>query len=71
MKIREEIVRTKMKEIEESVKIVSDNLPKTFKEFISLGLGLIKYGIYKRIEFSIENVLGISLFFDDIIKYCL
>ena len=46
-----------MKEIEESIRLVEENLPDTFEEFSDLGL--IKDGIYKRIEFAIENVLDI------------
>ena len=55
--MRKEIIRTKMKEIEESIRLVEENLPDTFEEFA--GLGLIKDGIYKRIEFAIENVFDI------------
>ncbi len=55
--MRKEIIRTKMKEIEESIRLVEENLPDTFEEFSDLGL--IKDGIYKRIEFAIENVLDI------------
>mgnify|MGYP003681881063 CR=1 FL=1 len=55
--VRTDIIRTKMKEIEESIRLVEDHLPKTFEEFSDLGL--IKDGIYKRVEFSIENVFDI------------
>ena len=55
--MRKEIIRTKMKEIEESIRLVEENLPDTFEKFSDLGL--IKDGIYKRIEFAIENVLDI------------
>jgi len=55
--MRKEIIRTKMKEIEESIRLVEEHLPDTFEEFA--GLGLIKDGIYKRIEFAIENVFDI------------
>ena len=55
--MRKKIIRTKMKEIEESIRLVEENLPDTFEEFSDLGL--IKDGIYKRIEFAIENVLDI------------
>ena len=54
---RENIIRTKIKEIEESLKLVEKHLPDTFEEFSSMGL--IKDGIYKRIEFAIENVFNI------------
>lgn len=55
--MRKEIIKTKLKEIEESVKIVKENLPKRFEDFLKLGL--VKDGIYKKIEFAIENALDI------------
>lgn len=55
--MRKEIIRTKIKEIEESIELVGENLPDTFEEFSRMGL--IKDGIYKRIEFAIENVFDI------------
>jgi len=54
---REKIIRTKMKEIEESVGLVERHLPHAFKEFANMGL--VKDGIYKRIEFAIQNVFDI------------
>lgn len=47
----------KIKGIEESLELVKENLPKDLESF--LNLGLIKDGIYKRVEFCIQNVLGI------------
>jgi len=55
--MREEIIRTKTKEILEGVGLVEEHLPDTFEEFSSMGL--IKDGIYKRVEFAIENVFDI------------
>ena len=55
--LRESIIRTKLKEIEESLKLVEDNLPDEPNKFAMLGP--VKDGIYKRIEFRIENVLDI------------
>jgi uncharacterized protein YutE (UPF0331/DUF86 family) len=55
--MREEIIRTKIKEIVEGVRLVEEHLPDTFVEFSSMGL--IKDGIYKRVEFAIENVFDI------------
>ena len=55
--MRKDVIRTKVKEIEESLKLVEENLPHTFGEFLSLGL--VKDGIYKRIEFCIENAYNI------------
>ncbi|MCD6467172.1 MAG: DUF86 domain-containing protein [Methanomicrobia archaeon] len=45
------------KEIEESLDLVKKRLPSGFEEF--LNLGLVKDGIYKKIEFSIENIFDI------------
>lgn len=42
---------------EESVNLIDDNLPETFEEF--QGLGLVRDGMYKRLEFAIENVFDI------------
>jgi uncharacterized protein YutE (UPF0331/DUF86 family) len=55
--MRIEIIRTKIKEIRESLRLVEENLPDTFEEFSRLGL--VKDGIYKRLEFCIENVFDI------------
>lgn len=55
--MRKEIIMTKLKEIEESLRWVEEHLPDTFEEFS--GMGLIKDGIYKKIEFAIENVFDI------------
>ena len=56
--MRREIIKTKIREIEESVKLVNEHLPKNFEEF--LNLGLVKDGIYRKIEFAIQNVFDIS-----------
>lgn len=55
--MRPDIIRNKMKEIQESVNLVETNLPPNFDDFMELGL--VKDGIYKRIEYSIENVWDI------------
>ena len=55
--VRKDIIRTKIKEINESLRLVKDNLPSTFEKFLELGL--IKDGIYKRVEFCIEDVFDI------------
>ncbi len=55
--MRVDMIRTKMKEIEESVKSVEDEIPGEYERFKRLGL--VKDGIYKRIEFAIENVFDI------------
>jgi len=44
-------------DIEESANLVAENLPQSFEEFSKLGL--VKEGIYKRMEFAIENIIDI------------
>ena len=51
------LIKTKIKEMEESLAIIEEYLPDTGEEFLSLGI--IKDGIYKRLEFCIENVFDI------------
>jgi len=55
--LRIDIIKNKLKAIEENVDLVKENLPEEIKEFIELGL--IKDGIYKRIEASIQDVINI------------
>jgi uncharacterized protein YutE (UPF0331/DUF86 family) len=55
--IRTDVIRIKIAEIRECVQLVSDNLPEPYEDFA--GLGLVKDGIYKRMEFAIEDVLDI------------
>lgn len=55
--LRTDIIMVKIKEIKESLKIVEENLPEDLESF--LNLGLIKDGIYKRVEFCIQNVIDI------------
>ena len=56
-RIREALVYSKITEIEESLKIVNDNLPDEVEEFVTLGI--VKDGIYKRLEYAIEGVFDI------------
>lgn len=55
--MRKDIIKTKIKEIEESIALIKENLPEELGNFLELGL--IKDGIYKRMEFAIENVIDI------------
>ena len=55
--LRKKIIEHKIKEAEENISIVRDHLPEDFEEFKILGL--IKDGIYKKIEDSIEGVISI------------
>jgi len=56
-KLRAELIRSKLADIECSVSLVEENLPTSFEEFSHLGL--VKDGIYKRMEFAIENIIDI------------
>ncbi len=55
--LRIELIRSKLVDIEESVSLVEEHLPSSLEEFSELGL--IKDGIYKRMEFAIENIIDI------------
>jgi uncharacterized protein YutE (UPF0331/DUF86 family) len=56
-RLREDIIRIKIAEIRECVDLVRENLPDSLDDFLQLGL--IKDGIYKRMEFAIEDVFDI------------
>jgi uncharacterized protein YutE (UPF0331/DUF86 family) len=55
--VRETIIRIKLTEITDGVSLVQEHLPSTAREF--LDLGLIKDGIYKQIEFAVDDVFDI------------
>jgi uncharacterized protein YutE (UPF0331/DUF86 family) len=55
--MREDIIKSKLKIIEENIALVEENLPTTLDEFLTLGL--LKDGIYKRIEASIQERIDI------------
>jgi uncharacterized protein YutE (UPF0331/DUF86 family) len=55
--LREDIIRVKITEIRECIDLVRENLPDSLEDFLQLGL--IKDGIYKRMEFAIEDVFDI------------
>ncbi len=58
-------VKQKIKEIEESLTLIEENITSNEKEFVSLGI--IKDGIYKRLEFSIQNLIDIfSMIYSDL-----
>ena len=52
IRIEEKLVQSR-----EALEEVEDNLPETLEEFQELGL--IKEGIYKKIEFVIQNIIDI------------
>lgn len=52
-----ERIRQKLREIEDSLEMIKEGLPEDVDEFLSLGL--VKDGIYKRLEFCIQNLIDI------------
>ncbi len=48
------IIQQKLREISDNLELISENLPVEVEEFKELGL--VKDGIYKRLEFSIQNI---------------
>jgi uncharacterized protein YutE (UPF0331/DUF86 family) len=56
-RLRETIIRVKITEIVDCVTLVREHLPESVEDFILLGL--VKDGIYKRIEFAIEDIFDI------------
>lgn len=55
--INKMIVQQKIREIEENLELIQESLPQESEEFRQLGL--VKDGIYKRLEFSIQNIVDI------------
>lgn len=55
--LRIDLIKSKLKTIEENIVLVKEHLPEKVEEFKNLGL--IKDGIYKRIEASIQDVISI------------
>lgn len=55
--IRDTVIRIKLQEMAESVDMAGGHLPDSVDSFEELGI--IKDGIYKRIEYAIENVFDI------------
>lgn len=65
--MRKEIILSKINEIEESIPLIADNMPEEFEEFENLGL--LKDGIYKRIQYMIENILDICAIINSDMKF--
>ena len=55
--LRKDRIKDKLKEILDTLGIVQDNLPATPEEFLQIGL--VRDGIYKKIEYSIECVIDV------------
>ena len=63
----EAIINIKIREMEYSVDLIKRRIPKTLEEFLKLD-ELLRDGIYKRIEFIIQNILDILAIFTKYIK---
>lgn len=50
-------ITQKIKEIEENIDLIRENLPEEQEDFMALGL--VKDGIYKRLEYSLQNIIDI------------
>lgn len=55
--LREEIIKSKLAKISDTLDVIEENLPKDFDEFENSRL--IRDAVYKEIEFSIETILDI------------
>ncbi len=55
--VRKYLIKDKIKEIIDSINLVGDNLPEDFEDFVSSRL--TKDGLYKNVEFAIENIVDI------------
>lgn len=64
--MRIDIIKNKIMEIQDSLELIEKNLPDSFYDFQNMGL--IKDGIYKRIEFCIENLIDIFYIINSDIK---
>jgi len=62
-----DIVSIKIKEIEYSAELIKARIPKTLEEFLKLD-ELLRDGIYKRVEFIIQNILDILAIFTKYLK---
>ncbi|TFG01243.1 MAG: hypothetical protein EU542_07310 [Promethearchaeota archaeon] len=51
------MIKNKLKTIEENIELVRENFPNNLDDF--LDLGLVKDGIYKRIDSSIQEILNV------------
>lgn len=56
-KLREQIVKSKIERLIDSVSFVEENLPKEFEDFKDSRI--LKNALYKEIEFAIENIIDI------------
>jgi len=65
--MRKEIILSKISEIEESMALIAENMPEDFEDFENMGL--LKDGIYKRLQYVIENILDICAIINSDLKF--
>lgn len=65
--MRKEIILSKVNEIEESLSLIEENIPEEFDDFENMGL--LKDGIYKRLQYMIENILDICAIINSDLKF--
>lgn len=65
--MRKEIILSKISEIEESISLIAENMPEEFEDFENMGL--LKDGIYKRVQYVIENILDICAIINSDLKF--
>lgn len=56
-KMETKTIHQKLREIQDNLDLIAEHLPADEEEFASLGL--VKDGMYKRLEFSIQNLVDI------------
>ena len=57
-----DIINIKIREIEYSIELIKSRIPQTLDEFLKLD-ELLRDGIYKRVEYIIQNILDILAIF--------
>jgi len=65
--MRKEIILSKINEVEESLSLIEENIPEDFDDFENMGL--LKDGIYKRLQYMIENILDICAIINSDLKF--
>lgn len=55
--MRKEIIESKLTKIIDSLNVIIENMPDEYDDFSRLGL--VKEGLYKKVEFAIETILDI------------
>src|SRR3989344_4477953 len=65
--LRFEHIEKKISDVMDSLDIIEENLPNNSEDFVSSGL--IKEGMYKKIEFAIESIIDICNMINSDMRY--